>query len=111
MTKPSPVVIAAAVNRWLSYAFLGIGAALVAFGLYLGAFAWANDGLIAGARLFGTSAAFGCALAVTGLTFHFAAAAHAKREPRRWWLQVLPLVVLYVAFGLAASSSSFLDRM
>lgn len=104
-------MIAAAVNRWISYALLGIGVALVAFGVYLGLFAWANDGLIAGVRLFGTSAAFGCALGITGLAFRFAAAAHSKREPRRWWFQVVPLLVWYVAFGLAASSSSFLDRI
>lgn len=104
-------MIAAAVNRWIWYALLGIGAALVAFGAYLGLFAWANDGLAAGIRLFGTSAAFGCALAITGLAFRFAAEAHAKAQPRRWWFQVLPLLVGYVSFGLAATLSSFLDRM
>jgi len=104
-------LVAAAVNRWISYALLGIGVALVAFGIYLGLFAWANDGLIAGVRLFGTSAAFGCALAITGLAFRFVASAHSKGERRRWWLQVLPLLVGYVAFGLAASSSAFLDRI
>ena len=103
--------IAAVVNRWISYALLGVGAALVAFGLYLGVFAWANDGFVAGARLFGTSAAFGCALAISGLAFRFAAAAHARGERRRWWLQVVPLLVGYVAFGLAASSSALLDRI
>lgn len=104
-------MIAAAVNRWIWYALLGIGVALVAFALYLGLFAWANDGFIAGVRLFGTSAAFGCAFVITGLAFRFAADAHSKTRPRRWWFQVLPLLVGYIAFGLAATSSSFLDRM
>jgi hypothetical protein len=99
------------VNRWIWYALLGIGLALVTFGIYLGLFAWANDGLVAGVRLFGTSAAFGCALGMTGLAFRFAAEAHSKTKPRRWWIQVLPLLVGYVAFGLAASTSSVLDRM
>ncbi len=104
-------MIAAAVNRWIWVAFLGIGAALVAFGVYLGIFAWANDGLIAGVRLFGASAAFGCALAITGFAFRFAAEAHSNIWPRRWWIQALPLLVGYLAFGLAATLSSFLDRM
>lgn len=104
-------MIAAAINRWIWYALLTIGIALVAFGAYLGLFAWANDGLTAGIRLFGTSAAFGCALAITGFAFRLAAAAHSKARPRRWWLQVLPLLVGYVSFGLAATASSFLDRM
>lgn len=104
-------MIAAAVNRWIWYALLGIGLALVAFGIYLGLFAWANDGPAAGVRLFGTSAAFGGALAVTGLVFRFAAEAHSKVRERRWWIQLLPLLVGYVAFGLAASTSSVLDRM
>lgn len=56
-------------------------------------------------------AAFGRALAMTGLAFRFAAPAHSKAQPRRWWLQVLPLLVGYIAFGLAASTSSVLDRM
>lgn len=95
----------------MSYALLGVGVALVAFGVYMGLFAWANDGLLAGARLFATSAGFGCALAVTGLSFRFVAAAHVKRQPRRWWFQLLPLLAWYVAFGLAASLSSLLDRI
>lgn len=104
-------MIAAAVNRWISYALLGVGVALIAFGVYMGLFAWANDGLIAGVRLFGTSAAFGAGLAITGLAFRFAAEAHVKRGPQRWWIQLLVLVIGYVAFGLAAWSSSFLDRI
>lgn len=104
-------MIAAAVTRWIWYALLVIGVVLVAFGIYLGLFAWANDGLSAGVRLFGASAAFGCALAITGLALRFAAEAHSKAQPRRWWVQVLPLLVGYVAFGLAATSSSFLDRL
>ena len=104
-------MIAAALNRWISYALFGIGGALFAFGIYLGLFAWANDGLLAGVRLFGTSAAFGCALVLTGLAFRFVATAHAEQKRRRWWFQVLPLLVGYVAFGLAASSSAFLDRI
>jgi len=104
-------VIAATVNRWIWYVLLSIGAGLLAFGVYLGLFAWANDGLTAGLRLFGTSAAFGCALAITGLAFRFAAEAHLKSRERRWWIQVLPVLVGYVAFGLAATSSSFLDGM
>lgn len=104
-------MIAATVNRWVWYALLGVGLALVVFGIYLGLFAWANDGLIAGIRLFGTSAAFGCALVATGFAFRFAAEAHAKLKARRWWIQALPLLVGYAAFGLAASTSSVLDRL
>ena len=104
-------MIAAAVNRMIWYGLLGIGLVLVAFGAYFGAFAWANDGLMAGVGVFGTSAGFGCALVITGLAFRFVAEAHAKVRPRRWWLQVLPLLVGYVAFGLAAEMSSFLERM
>ena len=103
-------MIAAAINRCIWYALFGIGLALVAFGVYFGAFAWANDGLIAGVGVFGTSAGFGCALVITGLAFRFVAEAHAKVQPRRWWLQLLPLLVGYVAFGLAASMSSVLER-
>lgn len=98
-------------SRWISYALFGIGVALIAFGAYLGLFAWANDGLIAGVRLFGTSAAFGGGLAITGLAFRMAAAVHARGGPRRWWIQLLVVVIGYVAFGLAAWSSSFLDRV
>ncbi len=104
-------MLAAAINRWISYVLLGIGVALIAFGVYFGLFAWANDGLVAGVRLFGTSAGFGAALAITGLAFRFAAVAHANRARRRWWIQVLVVVIAYVAFGLAASLSSFLDRI
>jgi hypothetical protein len=104
-------VIAAAVNRWISYALLGLGVALIAFGVYFGLFAWANDGFIAGIKLFCMSAAFGAALAITGFAFRFAAAAHARSRPRRWWIQVLVVVIGYVAFGLAAELSSFLDRI
>lgn len=103
--------MAATINRWISYVFLGIGAALIAFGAYLGLFAWANDGLIAGVRLFGTSAAFGGGLAITGAAFRFAAAAHARGGQRRWWIQLLVVLIGYVAFGLAAWSSSLLDRV
>jgi uncharacterized membrane protein len=104
-------VIAATVNRWISYALLVGGAALIAFGAYLGLFAWMNDGLIAGIRLFGTSAVFGAGLAVTGFAFRFAATGHAKGESRRWWIQALVVAIGYVVFGLAAWSSSLLDRM
>jgi hypothetical protein len=92
------------------YALLGIGLALVAFGIFLGLFALANDGLVAGVRLLGTSAAFGCAFVATGSVFRHAAEVHLKHRPWRWWFQVLPVPAGYVAFGIAASVSSALDR-
>lgn len=103
-------VIAAAFNRWIGYGLLALGAALVAFGVYMGLFAWANDGPRAGAGVFGVSAAFGSAVALTGLAFRFAAGMHAKAAPRRWWYQVLPILAGYLAFGLAATASSMLER-
>lgn len=104
-------MIAVGINRWISYGLLCVGAALIAFGAYLGLFAWANDGPIAGVKLFGTSAAFGGGLVIAGLAFRFAAAAHARGAPRRWWIQLLVVAIGYFAFGLAAWSSSLLDRM
>lgn len=104
-------MIAVIINRWLSYALFALGAALIAFGAYLGLFAWANDGPIAGVGLFGITAAFGGGLIITGAAFRFAAAAHARGGPRRWWIQVLVVVIGYVAFGLAAWSTSLLDRL
>lgn len=104
-------MIAASLNRGLAYLLFAVAAALAAVGVYLGAFAWANDGLIAGVRLFGTTAAFAAGAGLAGLAFRFAAQAHASRDRRRWWIQLLAFLVGYVAFGLAATASSFLDRM
>lgn len=104
-------MIAAAVNRWTAYALIGLGVGLIAFGVYLGGFAWANDGARAGVRLFGTSAAFGAGLAIAGLAFRYAAAAHARGERRRWWIQALAVLIAYLAFGVAAWASSLLDRI
>ena len=104
-------MIAATLNRWIAYAALGVSVALVAFGVYFGLFAWANDGFIAGMKLFGMCAGFGAWLAITGFAFRFAGAAHAKRAPRRWWIQLGVFIVAFVAFGLAAELSSFLERI
>ena len=101
----------ATLNRWISYALLGLAVALVAFGLYFGLFAWANDGLVAGIQIIGMCAGFGAWLAITGYAFRFAGAAHARRAPQRWWIQLLVLVISFVAFGLAAEFSSYLQRI
>lgn len=101
----------ATLNRWIGYALLAIGIALIGVGIYLGLFAWLNDGFVAGLRLFGTAGAFGVGLSVAGLAFRFAAAAHARSDPRRWWIQVLVLLVGYGVLGLAAETTSLLDRI
>jgi hypothetical protein len=101
----------ATINRWLGTALLTVAACVAAVGVYLGGFAWLNDGLKAGARLFGTAAAFAFALAATGLALRFAAGAHARLDARRWWIQLGTVLVAYLAFGLAAWTTSLLDRV
>lgn len=101
----------AALNRGIAYVLIGLGIALIGVGVYLGFFAWLNDGVVAGVRLFGTTGAFGAGFALAGLGFRFAAAAHARGDRRRWWIQVLVVVLGYVAFGLAATGTSLLDRI
>lgn len=101
----------AALNRAIAYVLIALGLALIGAGAYLGLFAWLNDGLIAGVGVFGTFGALGGALAVTGLGFRFAAAAHARADRRRWWIQILVVSSGYVAFGLALWSMSLLERL
>jgi hypothetical protein len=103
--------MSATLNRWIGSALLAIGVCLIAVGIYLGLFAWLNDGPLAGLGVFGTGGAFGAATASTGLALRFAAAAHARSHPRRWWIQVAAIVAAYIAVGLAAEATSFLDRL
>ena len=90
---------------------MALGVLLAAFGVYFGGFAWLNSGPKAGIALMATAGAFGAAFVLAGFALRFAAAAHARRAPRRWWIQVAAIVAAYVAFGLAASATSFLDRL
>jgi hypothetical protein len=101
----------AGLNRWIANALFAIGICLVGVGIYLGLFAWLNVGITAGLQLLGTAGAFGAGLSVAGLALRFASAAHARSDSRRWWIQVLAVLVGYVAFGLAAEATSLLDRL
>jgi hypothetical protein len=88
---------------------LGLGTAAV--GAYLGIFAWLNDGARAGLKLILTTLLFGAGFAAGGIALRFAAAAHARNDPRRWWIQLLAILLAYVSFGLAAWTTSLLDRL
>lgn len=101
----------ATLNRWIAVVLFVIALALLGFAVIFGFFAWINDGPIAGIGVFGTSAAFGAGLALAGVALRFAAAAHARRDPRRWWIQILAIIVAYFVVGLAAWSTSLLDRL
>ena len=101
----------ATLNRWIAVACIGLAVCLVAFGVYLGGFAWFNDGPTAGLRLFGVSSAFALSLVGMSAAFRWAAAAHARGDERRWFIQVGAIIASYIAFGLAATASSLLDRM
>ena len=105
------MTVFAPINRWLGTSLLVLAACIGAVGVYLGGFAWLNDGLMAGLRLFGTAGAFACALAAIGLSLRLAAAAHARHHARRWWIQAATVLVAYLAIGLAASLTSLLDRI
>lgn len=98
-------------NRWIAVACVGLAVCVGAFGVYIGGFAWLNDGMVAGLRLLGMTAAFSLALMAMSVAFRFAANAHAQRDPRRWWIQVAAILAAYLAFGLAATATSWMDRM
>jgi hypothetical protein len=101
----------ATLNRWIAAVLFAIAIALVGFAVIFGFFAWINDGPIAGLGVFGTSAAFAAGLALAGVMLRFAAAAHARRAPRRWWIQILAIMAAYFILGLAAWSTSLIDRL
>lgn len=101
----------ATLNRFIGNGLIAIGVLLAAFGVYFGGFAWLNSGAKAGIVLLGTAGAFSVGFALAGFAFRFAAAAHARRAPRRWWIQVAAVLAAYVAFGLAAEATSLLDRL
>lgn len=101
----------AILNRWAGYALVALAAVLAGVGLFLGAFAWLNDSLVAGVRLAGTTGAFAAAFAAAGWLLQVAARAHERADRRRWWIQIGALVSAYVFFGLAATASSLLDRL
>jgi len=98
-------------NRWIGTGLVALGVLLAAFGVYLGGFAWLNDGLKAGVTLVGTAGAFAAGFVVAGFVLRFAAAQHDRGDPRRWWIQVIAVLVAYGAFGLAAWATSLLDRL
>ena len=100
----------ATLNRWLAVACIGLAVCVGAFGVYIGGFAWLNDGAVAGLRLIGVSAAFALALVGMSIALKWAAAAHARGDSRRWLIQLAAIVAAYIAFGLAATASSLLDR-
>lgn len=104
--------MAAAVNRVIGTALVGLGLVLIAVALFFGAFGWMNNGAAAGLGLFLVIAGFGGAAIAIGFAFHVVARFHAARSRWRWWLQVLvPLVITYLAFGLAAELSVIVDNM
>jgi len=80
--------VAATLNQWIATALFGLGIVLAAIGLYLGFFAWLNDGPTAGIRLGLTVGVFAAALGLGGLAFRVASAAHARGDTRRWWIQL-----------------------
>lgn len=98
-------------NRWLGAGLIALGIALAGVGVFFGAFGWLNDGPVAGFKLLALCGAFGAALSITGAAFLYAGSAHARRHPRRWWIQLLPVLVGYLAMGVAAEASSLLDRI
>ena len=104
--------MAASVNRVIGTSFIVLGCALIGFGLLFGAFAWMNDGAAAGLGVLLVPSGFGAAAMAIGFSFHFIARAHATNSKWRWWLQpLLPLLTIYLAFGLAAEFSVLVDRM
>ena len=101
----------AMLNRWLGGALIALGIAVAVVGIFFGAFGWLNDGPVVGFKLLALCGAFGTAMAVAGMALRYAGAAHARRDPRRWGIQLLAVVVAYLALGLAAEASSLLDRI
>lgn len=101
----------ATVNRWSGAALIAVGILVAAVGVFFGAFGWLNDGPIVGLKLLGVCGAFGAGLSIAGGGLLVAGAAHRRRDPRRWWIQLLAVVVGYGAVGLAAEASSLLDRL
>lgn len=101
----------ATLNQWIATALFGLGVVVAAIGLYLGFFAWLNDGPTAGIRLGLTAGVFALALAAGGLVFRIASAAHARGDPRRWWVQVGVVFAAWFAAALAAWASSMVDRL
>lgn len=88
-----------------------VGVCVIAFGVFFAAFGWMNDGAMAGLGLLLIPGGFGAAAIAVGASFLLVARLHASRSRWRWWSQVLvPLVTLYLAFGLAAEFSVLVDR-
>lgn len=98
-------------NRLVGTVLVGLGLALIAVGVFLGVFGWMNDGAAAGLELLLVTSGFGCAAIAIGVSFHVVARAHTAVWRWRWWLQVLlPLLAIYLAFGLAAEFSVFVGN-
>ncbi len=98
-------------NRLVATALIGLGLALIAIGIFLGAFGWMNNGAAAGLELLLVTSGFGAAAIAIGFSFHVVARAHAAASRWRWWLQVvLPLLAIYLAVGLAAEFSIFVGN-
>lgn len=98
-------------NRLVATALVGLGLALIAVGVFFGVFGWMNSGAAAGLEALLVTAGFGAAAIAIGLSFFVVARSHAAAWRWRWWLQVLlPLVAIYLAFGLAAEFSVFVGN-
>lgn len=99
-------------NHLAGKAFVVLGLVILGVGCYLGLFALMNDGVGAGLELTLVTAGFALVSVVIGLSFRFVARAHASRSSRRWWLQaLLPIGTAWIAFGLAAEFSTFVENL
>lgn len=101
----------ATLNRWFGAALIAVGFMIAGAGVFFGAFGWLNDGPVVGLKLLGLCGAFGAGLSIAGFALRFAGAAHGRRDPRRWWIQLLAVALGYGAVGLAAWASALLDRI
>lgn len=98
-------------NNVVAIGFIMLGLAIIGFAVFMGAFAWLNNGLAAGLGLLIVAGSLGAAFLVTGWCFVVIARAHANASRFRWWLQIgLPLISP-IFFGLAAELSSLADRL
>lgn len=102
--------MASTINMWIARAFAVLGLVLVAFGLVMGSFGWANSGFRAGIGLYFVSGILATGAAVSALLFRLIAGLHAVSHPRRWLAQLGSIVALYLIFGLAAEATTLLDE-
>jgi uncharacterized membrane-anchored protein len=101
----------AAINRWIAYGLLVLALTLAAIGAFFALFGGMNDGFIVGLKLFLVPAFIAGALLGGSWAFRMAAQAHAVRSSQRWWIQILAVVITYVALMIAMYAMSLLDRL